>query len=105
MQVANLFFFVGLRVRLVSEISRKLGMCPDRKSARRPRSSREAPLRTRASTSTGTRIVPWPSGQPSMVFEAKMHCRIERDCQDLKRKWGWGSLRAEAGADSIITPA
>jgi len=45
-QVANLFFFVGLRVRLVSEVSRKLGMCPDRNSPRRPRSSRDAPLRT-----------------------------------------------------------
>jgi hypothetical protein len=57
MQVANLFFFVGLRVRLVSEISRKLGMCPDRNTARRPRSSREAPLRTHASMVPGARTV------------------------------------------------
>ena len=57
MKVANLFFFVGLRVRLVSGISPGRGMCPDRNTARRPRSSREAPLRTHASMVPGARTV------------------------------------------------
>ena len=57
MQVANLFVFVGLRVRLVSEISRALGMCPDRNTARRPRSSHEAPPRTHSSIVPAARTV------------------------------------------------